>query len=109
MGFNTYADREDPELWAVSNNVYLSASPPVRFDRALWDESVEAMVAVGINAAVIAPAEVLCFESRLELAAEGASPHEYRRGRPSAGCLRARSLTDRTCAIPGPKAKWCRY
>jgi hypothetical protein len=72
MGFNTYADRDAPEFWAVSNNSYLSASPVVRFDRGLWNELVVAMVAAGINAVVIAPAEAVRFESHPELAAEGA-------------------------------------
>jgi hypothetical protein len=72
MGFNTYADRDAPTLCAVSNNIYLSVSPSVRFDRGLWHELVEAMVANGLNAVVIAPAEALRYASHPELAAEGA-------------------------------------
>ena len=74
MGFNTYADREAPEFWAVSNNPHLSARPHVRFDRALWDELVEAMVAAGINAVALAPAEAIRWETHPELAIEGAWP-----------------------------------
>jgi hypothetical protein len=72
MGYNTYADRDAPEFWTAANNPHLSFSPSVRFDRATWNELVEAMVAAGMNAVVIGMAEAVRFESHPELAGEGA-------------------------------------
>jgi hypothetical protein len=71
MGYNTYADREVPDWWAAGNR-YLSSSPAVRFDRDLWNELVDAMVAAGLNAVVIGMAEAVRFESHPEIAATGA-------------------------------------
>jgi hypothetical protein len=72
MGYNTYADRDDPAWWAGAKNPYLSVSSAVRFDRGTWNEIVEAMVAAGMNAVVIGMGEAVRFESHPEIAAEGA-------------------------------------
>ena len=72
LGYNTYADRDDPAWFARANNPHLSARSRLRFDRGLWHDVVDKMVASGLNTVVLGLNEGVRYASHPEIAAEDA-------------------------------------
>jgi hypothetical protein len=71
LGYNTYADRDCPEMWERTGNRHLTSRPYLRFDRHLWDDLVDQMVAAKINMVVLGLGEGVRYESHPELAVNG--------------------------------------
>jgi hypothetical protein len=71
LGYNTYADRDCPEVWERTGNRHLTSRPYLRFDRHLWDDLVAQMVAGGVNTVVLSLGEGVRYESHPELAVNG--------------------------------------
>lgn len=78
LSYNMWCDRGvDSRSSAPAHTV---AQPYLRFDECLWQELIEAMRGAGINAVVLDLGDGVRYESRPEIAVEGAwSPDRLRR------------------------------
>ncbi|MGH2560147.1 MAG: Tat pathway signal protein, partial [Thermomicrobiales bacterium] len=71
LGYNTYADRDCPDVWKRAGNRHLSSRDYLRFDRSLWHDLVDQMVAGGVNMVVLGLGEGVRYQSHPELAVNG--------------------------------------
>ncbi|MGH2534826.1 MAG: Tat pathway signal protein [Thermomicrobiales bacterium] len=71
LGYNTYADRDCPDVWERSGNRHLSSRNYLRFDRGLWNDLVDQMVDGGVTMVVLGLGEGVRYQSHPELAVNG--------------------------------------
>ncbi|MGI6296023.1 MAG: Tat pathway signal protein [Armatimonadota bacterium] len=70
LGYNMWYDRILTELKEPNTN--LTASPKMRFDKAVWDDLLQKMAESGVNMLIIDLGEGVQYKSHPELATEGA-------------------------------------
>jgi hypothetical protein len=68
LSYNMWSDRDAPE-WGLEHT---AARPYLRFDDGLWDDVLQKMVDVGMNAVVIDLGDGVRYQSHPEIAVEGA-------------------------------------
>lgn len=74
LGYNMWGESD-----CVKWDHYIEASPVLRFDKEIWDEILEQMVAAGMNTVVIDLGEGVRYESHPEIAVEGSWDVDYLR------------------------------
>lgn len=72
LGYNTYADRDDPDWFARTTNHDLGYRPYLRFDTKMWEDLTRRIAQAGGNAIVLSIGDGVRYDSHPEIAVEGA-------------------------------------